>query len=125
VYSRLKDSIPETPAPCFSNGDLWLDNLLVRDGKLAGVIDFENAGFSDPIYEFMLPFFVAPKLRGRGIEERYCMRMGFDPETLPWYRGLELFDTWHWVVVTGKPFEHYTSPVLQTELVRWLDENEA
>ena len=34
----------------FSNGDLWLDNQIIRNRQLVGVIDFENAGFSDPIY---------------------------------------------------------------------------
>jgi aminoglycoside phosphotransferase (APT) family kinase protein len=122
VYARLRETMPEFPAVRFSNGDLWLDNLIVRDGQLAGIVDFENAGFSDPIYEFLLPFFVSPGLRGRGIEERYCERMGFDAGVLRWYRGLEYFDTWCWVKKTGKPFEHYTSEKLQRALERWLDE---
>jgi len=122
MYANLKRTMPELPAVRFSNGDLWLDNIITRDGQLAGVIDFENAGFSDPIYEFLLPFFVSPGLRGRGIEERYCERMGFDAGLLRWYRGLELFDTWHWVKATGKPFEHYTSEYLQMTIESWLDE---
>jgi aminoglycoside phosphotransferase (APT) family kinase protein len=122
AYTKLRETIPESPAVRFSNGDLWLDNLIVRDGQLAGVIDFENAGFSDPIYEFLLPFFVSPELRGRGIEERYCERMGFDVGLLGWYRGLEYFDTWHWVRATGEPFVHYTTEALQAALESWLDE---
>lgn len=122
IYANLKKTMPEFPGVRFSNGDLWLDNFITRDEQLAGVIDFENAGFSDPIYEFLLPFFVSPGLRGRGIEERYCKRMGFDAGLLRWYRGLELFDTWHWVKATGKPFEHYTSEYLQIALESWLDE---
>jgi aminoglycoside phosphotransferase (APT) family kinase protein len=121
VYANLKKTMPELPAVRFSNGDLWLDNMIAQDGQLAGVIDFENAGFSDPIYEFLLPFFVSPGLRGRGIEERYCKRMGFDTGLLRWYRGLELFDTWHWVKATGEPFEHYTSENLQMALESWLE----
>jgi aminoglycoside phosphotransferase (APT) family kinase protein len=121
AYTNLKKTMPELPATRFSNGDLWLDNIITRDGQLAGIIDFENAGFSDPIYEFLLPFFVSPTLRGRGIEKRYCERMGFDADLLRWYRGLELFDTWHWVKATGKPFEHYTSEHLQMALESWLD----
>jgi aminoglycoside phosphotransferase (APT) family kinase protein len=122
VYAKLRATRPKVPAVRFSNGDLWLDNVIVRDGKLAGVIDFENAGFSDPIYEFLLPFFVAPGLRDRGIEARYCARMGFDAGMLAWYRGLEYFDTWHWVAMTGEPFEHYTAENLQAALEKWLDE---
>lgn len=122
VYEKLRETMSELPQVQFSNGDLWLDNLVVRDGQLAGVIDFEHAGFSDPIYEFLLPFFVSPELQSRGIEERYCERMGFDASLLGWYRGLEYFDTWHWVEKKGESFEHYTAGNLQTALERWLDE---
>jgi len=122
VYAKLRETMPEVPAVRFSNGDLWLDNLIVRDKQMAGVIDFENAGFSDPIYEFLLPFFVSPGLRDRGIEERYCERMGFDAGMLGWYRGLEYFDTWHWVKVTEEPFVHYTVENLQAALESWLNE---
>jgi hypothetical protein len=87
-----------------------------------GVIDFENTGFSDPIYEFLLPFFVSPELRGRGIEERYCQQMGLDPNALPWYHGLEYLDTWHWVLLLGKPFVHHTAESLSAALEHWLDE---
>jgi aminoglycoside phosphotransferase (APT) family kinase protein len=122
VYMKLKNMMPVLPSVRFSNGDLWLDNLIVRDQQLVGVIDFENAGFSDPIYEFLLPFFVSPELLGRGIEERYFECMGFDPNTLPWYHALEYFDTWHWVLQTGKPFVHHTADSLRAALRQWLDE---
>lgn len=77
-------------------GEPWAETLFL-ESAWAGVIDFENAGFSDPIYEFLLSFFVEPRLRGRGNEAPYCRRMNFDPAWLPWYHGLELFDTWRWV----------------------------
>lgn len=124
VYKTLLSTMPALPKLRFSNGDLWLDNIRVLDQQLTGVIDFAQAGFSDPVYEFLLPFFVRPELRGRGIEQRYCERIGVDPETLIWYRGLELFDTWRWVVRTRKPFLHYTETVLEDHLARWLDKVE-
>jgi aminoglycoside phosphotransferase (APT) family kinase protein len=120
AYTRLKDTLPELPEPRFSNGDLWPDNLIVRDRCLAGIIDWALAGFSDPIFEFLLPFFLRPTLRGRGIEERYCRRMGFDPGLLPWYHGLEFLDSWRWVRVTGEPYEQHTDESLQADLARWL-----
>jgi aminoglycoside phosphotransferase (APT) family kinase protein len=121
--ARLREMMPVLPEPRFSNGDLWPDNLVVRDRKLAGVIDWAQAGFSDPIFEFLLPFFLRPELRGRGIEQRYCRRMGFDPGLLPWYHGLEFFDSWRWVLVTGEPYEQHTSESLQADLARWLAES--
>jgi len=122
VYARLQANTPPLPEVRFSNGDLWPDNLIVRRQRLVGVIDFENAGFSDPIYEFLLPFFVRPELRGRGIEARYCRRMGFDPASLSWYHGLEYLDTWHWVLKTGESFVHHTADSLAADLAQWLDQ---
>jgi aminoglycoside phosphotransferase (APT) family kinase protein len=95
AYLKLRHEMPALPGVSFSNGDLWLENIIVHDRQLAGVIDFENAGFSDPIYELLLSFFVRPELRGRGIEQRYCQRMGFEPGMLPWYHGLEYYDMLH------------------------------
>jgi aminoglycoside phosphotransferase (APT) family kinase protein len=122
AYARLKGTIPALPAARFSNGDLYPDNLIVRNRQLVGVIDFETAGFSDPIYEFLLPFFVCPELRGRGTEERYCRRMGFDPQGLPWYHGLEYLETWQWVLESGEPFVHHTAASLSAALHHWLDQ---
>jgi aminoglycoside phosphotransferase (APT) family kinase protein len=124
AYRVLTTQIPDLPELRFSNGDLWLDNFIVKDRKLVGVIDFEHAGFSDPIYEFLLSFFVAPELKGRGIEARYCRMMDFDPDLLPWYHGLEFFDTLHYLLPTGESFVHHTVASLEADLARWLDEFE-
>ena len=122
AYARLRETMPPLPDPRFSNGDLWPDNLIVCDGRLAGVIDWALAGFSDPIYEFLLPFFLRPELRGRGIEARYCLRLGFDPGVLFWYHGLEYLDSWRWVLLTGQAYEQHTDESLRADLARWLEE---
>ena len=123
AYARLRETLPPLPGMRFGNGDLWPDNLIVREGRLAGVIDGAQAGWSDPIFEFLLPFFLRPSLRGRGLEARYCQRMGFDPGLLPWYHGLELFDSWRWVRQLGEPYEQHTDESLAADLVRWMEEN--
>jgi aminoglycoside phosphotransferase (APT) family kinase protein len=122
AYACLKGTMPVLPETRFSNGDLWPDNVIVRDRGLAGIIDWALVGFSDPLFEFLLPFFLRPALRGRGIEERYCQRMGFDPGLLSWYHGLEFFDSWRWVLHTGHPYEQHTDESLQADLSRWLAE---
>ncbi|MFH2038062.1 MAG: phosphotransferase [Chloroflexota bacterium] len=122
VHQELKDSKPPLPALCFSNGDLWLDNFIVKDKKLAGVIDFRNAAFSDPVYEFLLSFFASPELQGRGTEERFCQRIGVDPTLLHWYHGLEFFETWSWALRTGKNFVHHSAASLEIDLKHWLDD---
>ena len=123
AYRRLKEMWTGSPGDRFSNGDLWPENLLVLGNRLAGIIDWQHAGFTDPIFEFLLPFFLVPELRGRGTEEAYCQRMGFDPAILSWYRGLELFDSLRWVLKLGKPYGIHTAESLQRDLIRWLEEN--
>jgi len=120
VYQKLKATKPALPALCFSNGDLWLDNFIVRDEKLAGIIDFRNAAFSDPVYEFLLSFFASPELQGHGTEERFCQRIGVDPALLHWYHGLEFFETWSWTLRTGESFVHHTTASLEKDLRNWL-----
>ncbi len=120
VYRKLKAEKPILPALCFSNGDLWLDNFIVKDEKLAGVIDFRNACFSDPVYEFLLSFFASPELQGHGTEERFCERIGVDPAILHWYHGLEYFETWSWALRTGKSFMHHTAASLEINMKNWL-----
>ncbi len=121
AYARLKETQPKFPADHFSNGDLWPENLLVQGGQLVGIIDWQHAGFGDPIYEFLLPFFLVPELRGRGTEEAYCRRMGFDPELLHWYHGLEFFDSLRWVLKLGEPYMIHTAESLQADLEAWLE----
>jgi len=120
AYLKLKQEQPEFPANHFSNGDLWPENLLLQDQQLVGIIDWQHAGFGDPIYEFLLPFFLVPKLRSRGTEEAYCRRMGFDPAMLHWYRGLEFFDSLRWVLKTGKPYGIHTAESLGVDLEKWI-----
>jgi aminoglycoside phosphotransferase (APT) family kinase protein len=120
TYARLNRSRPDLPPLRFSNGDLWLDNFIVDGRQLVGVIDFQHAAFSDPIFEFLLSFFVEPRLRDRGTEERFCRRLGYDPAILDWYRGLELFDTWRAVLMNNEPFVHHTAASLEVDIQRWL-----
>jgi aminoglycoside phosphotransferase (APT) family kinase protein len=121
AYRKLIARQPRLPETAFSNGDLWPENLLVRDRRLVGVIDWQHAGWSDPLFEFLLPFFLVPELRGRGIEERYCQRKGFDPALLDWYHGVEYFDSLSFVLETGKPYEMHTAESLSRDLERWLE----
>lgn len=39
VAARISDLLPAEPAPALLHGDLWTGNILVRDGKLAALID--------------------------------------------------------------------------------------
>jgi aminoglycoside phosphotransferase (APT) family kinase protein len=121
AYECLMATRPDLPADRFSNGDLWPENLLVQDRELVGIIDWQHAGFGDPIYEFLLPFFLVPEVRGRGTEESYCRRMGFDADLLDWYHGLEFFDALRWVIKLQEPYMIHTEESLTRDLDAWIE----
>ena len=39
VAGRLEQLLPSTPSPSLLHGDLWTGNILVREGKLAALVD--------------------------------------------------------------------------------------
>ncbi|MGD2026453.1 MAG: phosphotransferase [Anaerolineales bacterium] len=121
VYQELKMTLPKLPEIRFSNGDLYPENMIIRDQKLAGVIDFANANFSDPLFEFLLPMFIHPQLKGRGLEGRFCERMGIDPDGLPWYNVLEFYDLWGYLAGTQDEFAGYNASKIREILQRWLN----
>ncbi|PGH11611.1 hypothetical protein AJ79_04751 [Helicocarpus griseus UAMH5409] len=40
---------------CFTHGDLHLSNIFVQNGRLSGLIDWEDAGFKPEYWEFVRP----------------------------------------------------------------------
>lgn len=46
-------------APTLIHGDFTIDNVLVHDGKISGVIDWSGGAFGDPRYDVSLA--VRPK----------------------------------------------------------------
>ena len=90
VLEKLTAGVPGRIAACFGNGDFNPKNFLAKDKQLSGILDFEFAGFFDPLYQFLLPLEKYPLLKNRGLEEEYCKQMGLDFKMVDWYRGLIL-----------------------------------
>jgi aminoglycoside phosphotransferase (APT) family kinase protein len=67
--------------PVWFHGDVAVGNLLVRDGRLAAVIDFGTSGVGDPACDVVLAFTF---LRGPA-RERFRIALGADEGT--WSRG--------------------------------------
>jgi len=70
-----------TAAPVWIHGDLQGTNLLARDGRLAGVIDFGGLGVGDPACDLI----VAWNLFGPAGREAYRLALPVDDAT--WARG--------------------------------------
>lgn len=68
-------------APVWVHGDLTPENLLIRDGRLAAVIDFGCLGVGDPACDLMVAWSV---LTG---EARSVFRSTLDVDDATWARG--------------------------------------
>jgi aminoglycoside phosphotransferase (APT) family kinase protein len=94
--------------------DLDRRNVLVRDGRLAAVLDWEGAGAGDPAVDVM----VAWKLVGCEDRERFRTLVGADDET--WLRAKG------WCVSQALiALGYYTSennPPIHAAATRWLAE---
>lgn len=84
-----------TGAPVWIHGDLTPDNLVARDGRLAGVIDWGGLGVGDPATD-LLP---AWNLFDGGARELYREQLGVDDAAWRRGRGLALS-----VAVVALPF---------------------
>src|SRR4030095_4409199 len=76
VIAEHADCLDAVTEPRFVEWDLWDSNVLIRDGKIAGIIDHERAYYGDPLIEAgfvatQLPAFGDPAafLRGYGKSE--------------------------------------------------------
>ncbi len=73
---------PRYPGPpLWVHGDVHPGNLIVRDGRLAGVVDFGDLCAGDPAVDFAVGWMMFD-LRGRTILRRYC-----DADPSAWQRA--------------------------------------
>ena len=73
VVSKHADCLDQVTEPRFVEWDLWDGNVMVRAGKIVGILDHERAFYGDPLIEHgfnavELPAFGDPAafLRGYG-----------------------------------------------------------
>lgn len=99
--------------PVWVHGDLHGGNILVRDGRLAGVIDFGGLGVGDPAVDVMpaWTFFTA--------DGRKAFRAELEVDDATWDRGRG------WALSMGLialPYYRVTNPVLAASARRWIEE---
>lgn len=87
--------------PVWVHGDLLPGNLLVRAGRLTGVIDWAAAGVGDPACDLMVAWSLDPSARA-------TLRAGLDVDDATWLRGAG------WAVQQAAlfiPYYRHTIPV--------------
>lgn len=67
--------------PVWSHGDLHPLNLIVRDGRLAGVIDWASLGAGDPARDLICAWTVLDR------DGRARLRAALDPDPVAWARA--------------------------------------
>jgi aminoglycoside phosphotransferase (APT) family kinase protein len=102
IWARCRDA-PPAVADVWIHADLMPGNLLVRDGRLAAVIDWEALCVGDPAVDLMPAWNLLPA----GAREVYRRSLGVDDAT--WLRG----QGWAVVQAIGAlPYYVDTNPVM-------------
>ncbi|WP_285794382.1 aminoglycoside phosphotransferase family protein [Micromonospora sp. NBRC 107095] len=103
MWDRCRDARRDNPADGWIHGDLMPGNLLVRDGRLAAVIDLGTAGVGDPAVDLM----PAWNLFDSGSREAYRRALGVDDPTWERGRGRALAQA-----INALPYYVETNPVM-------------
>jgi aminoglycoside phosphotransferase (APT) family kinase protein len=74
--------------PVWTHGDLLAANVIMRDGRLAGVIDWSGTGIGDPACDAQLAWFFPPEQR-----DVFLDALGFDAATRARARGWVVWQT--------------------------------
>jgi aminoglycoside phosphotransferase (APT) family kinase protein len=113
LWKRARGAPPWDRAPVWHHGDLDARNWLVRDGRIACVLDWEDMGAGDPACDVM----VAWKLRSAEARDAFRAELGPDDATWERARG--------WVVWQAvAALAYYTpenNPTLRREAAAWLE----
>lgn len=103
---------PHAGPPVWIHGDLHAGNLLARDGRLSGVLDFGGLGAGDPACDVMAAWtFLAG-------EARDAFRTELDVDDAAWERGRG------WALSVGLialPYYRETNLAFAANARRWID----
>ena len=82
-------SFPQHNALALLHGDYWPGNILWQEGRLAAVIDWEDAALGDPLADLAIGRLDLLWIYGRGAMEaftrRYLARTAIDTRSLPYW----------------------------------------
>jgi aminoglycoside phosphotransferase (APT) family kinase protein len=107
ALTRAWEAARDAPAwdgpPVWFHGDLYDGNLLMRDGRLSGVLDFATAGVGDPACDLI----VAWSLFDTERRQAFRTAVGVDDATWARGRGWALS-----VALVALPYYAQTNPVM-------------
>ena len=104
AYWERAITLPEPAGPPqWAHGDLSPGNVLVRDGRLAAVIDFGGAGVGDPTVDLVVAWNLLPAAA------RQVFRAALDVDDNTWERGRAWAMS---IALIQLPYYRDTNPVL-------------
>ncbi len=119
IWEAALRAEPWTKPPVWTHGDLLAANIIMRDGTLAGVIDWSCAGVGDPACDAQLAWFLSPESRAI-----YRDALGFNDSTWARARGWVV-----WQTATFIPYYAETIPeavaTAQLRLQAVLDDSDS
>ncbi|PEL14465.1 aminoglycoside phosphotransferase family protein [Bacillus sp. AFS017336] len=62
VLNRLKENKPRTVNQTLIHGDFTIDNVLVKNGEITGIIDWSGGAYGDPRYDVSLAIRPKPNI---------------------------------------------------------------
>lgn len=113
VWDEALGTPPWEGAPTWVHGDLLPGNLLARDGRLSGVLDFATAGHGDPACDLIPAWTLLPA----GARETFRAAVEVDEAT--WLRGRARALS---IALIALPYYRATNPAF-ADMARWtIDE---
>jgi aminoglycoside phosphotransferase (APT) family kinase protein len=103
VWAEALEAPQWTQPPCWVHGDLMPSNLLLRDGRLAGVLDWATAGLGDPAADLI------PAWNLLTTDTRRTFRDAVGADDATWTRGCGRALS---MAVIQLPYYRHTNPVI-------------
>ncbi|MEV4053248.1 aminoglycoside phosphotransferase family protein [Amycolatopsis sp. NPDC049688] len=103
VWAEALDAPQWTGPPCWVHGDLMPGNLLLRDGRLSGVLDWATAGLGDPAIDLI------PAWNLLTADTRQDFRDAVAADDATWARGRGRALS---MAVIQLPYYRHTNPVI-------------
>lgn len=113
VWAEALDAPQWTGPPCWVHSDLMPSNLLLRDGRLTGVLDWATAGLGDPACDLI------PAWNLLTAATREVFRDAVEADDATWVRGRGRALS---MAVIQLPYYRHTNPVISANARHVLTE---